>query len=152
MQKWCFHKRTTKLENTPTNLKENEFQFPSNQELKDESMRIVLSNLLDKVEEDWMRKLWDEIQEATTNKEDKGKAPLTELDLDKPQANFEIQSRYNMVEPSNKSSSKASTLKELPSFIENDAGNVNDIRKIPSQYKPGTSILDTTTLQALLSA
>ena len=40
-----------------------------------------------------MRKLWDEIQEANANKENKGKAPLTKLDLDKPQANLEIQSR-----------------------------------------------------------
>ena len=64
-----------------------------------------------------MRKLWNDIQEANIDKSDKGKAPLTELDLDKPQANLEIQSRYNIDEPSNKSSSKASSLKELPLFL-----------------------------------
>ena len=54
-----------------------------------------------------MRKLWDEIQEANANKEDKGKAPLIELDLDKPQSNLEAKSRYNMVDTFNKSTSKA---------------------------------------------
>ena len=88
-------------------------QLSSNKELKDESVRIVPNSLPNKIEEDWMRKLWDEIQEANTNKDDKGKAPLTDLDLDKRQANLEIQSRYNMAEPSNKISSKASSLKKL---------------------------------------
>ena len=63
-----------------------------------------------------MRKLWDEIQEANT-KEEKEKAPLIELDLDKPQARLEIQYRYNMVESLDKISSKTFTLKELPSFL-----------------------------------
>ena len=95
-------------------------------------MRIVPSNLADKIEEDWMRKLWDEMQEANTNKEDKGKAPLTKLNPEKPQENLKIQSRYSIAEPFDKSSSKASYLKELPSFLENDANNVDDVRKIPS--------------------
>ena len=99
-----------------------------------------------------MRKLWDKIQEVNAHKEDQGKAPLTELDLDKPQANLEIQSRYNMAEPSNTSSSKASSMKELPSFLGNDADSVDKVRKIPSQYKPSASVMDTATLHALLSA
>ena len=86
-------------------------------ELKDESAKIVPNSLSDKTEEDWMRKLWNDIQEANANKEDKGKAPLIELDLDKPQANLEVESRYNMIELSTKSSSKALTLKELPLFL-----------------------------------
>ena len=59
-------------------------QLPSNLELKDEPIKIVPNSLADKIEEDWMRKLWDEIQEANAHKEEQGKAPLTELDLDKP--------------------------------------------------------------------
>ena len=81
-------------------------------------MRIIANNLPDKIEEDWMRKLWDKIQEANANKEDKGKAPLIELDLDKPKANLEIQSRYNMAEPYHKSSSKALMLRNFHSFLE----------------------------------
>ena len=79
-----------------------------------------------------MRKLWDEIQEASAHKEEQGEAPLTELDLDKPQANLEIQSRYNMAEPFEKNSSKASSLKEFLSFLGNDVDNVDDVRTIPS--------------------
>ena len=79
-----------------------------------------------------MRNLWDEIQEANPHKEDKGKAPLIEYDLDKPQANLESESRYNMVEPFDKSISKVSTLKRIPSFLGNDVNSVDDIRKIPS--------------------
>ena len=63
-------------------------QILSDKELKDESFKIVVNSLLDETKEDWMRKLWDEIQEANANHEDKGKAPLIELDLDKPQANL----------------------------------------------------------------
>ena len=99
-----------------------------------------------------MRKLWDKIQEANGCKEDQGKEPLAKLDLDKPQANLEIQSRYNMAEPFNTSSSKASSMKELPSFLGNDEDSVNHVKKIPSQYKPSASVMDTSTLHALLSA
>ena len=98
-----------------------------------------------------MRKLWDEIQEANAHKEEQGKAPLAKLDLDKPQANLEIQYRYNMAEPSNTSSSKVSSMKELPSFLGNDADSVDDVKKILSQYKQSASMIDTTTLHALLS-
>ena len=115
-------------------------------------MRIVPNSLFDKIGEDWMRELWDEIQEEKVDKEDKGKAPLTKLDPNKHQANLEIQSRYNMAEPFDKSSSKASSLKELPSFLGNDVDNVDDIRKIPSQYKSSTSMLDMESLHAWLSA
>ena len=108
------------------------------------------NNIPNEIEEDWMRKLWDDIQEANANKEDKGKAPLIEMDLDRPQANLEIQSRYNMVEPSDTSSSKVSSMKELPLFLGNDAGSVDDVKKISSQYKPSASVIDTATLHALL--
>ena len=57
-----------------------------------------------------------------------------------------------MVEPFDKSSSKASTLKELPSFLGNDADSVDDVKKITSQYKPSALVKDTATLHALLSA
>ena len=99
-----------------------------------------------------MRKLWDEIQEVNACKEEQGKAPLIELDLDKPQANLEIQSRYNMAEPFDTSSSKASSMKELPSFLGNYADSVDDVKKISLQYKPSASVIDMATLHALLSA
>ena len=76
---------------------------------------------------------------------------MAQLDQDKPQANLEIQSRYNMAEPFNTSSSKISSMKELPLFLGNDVDSVDDVKKIPSQYKPSVSVIDTTTLHALLS-
>ena len=127
-------------------------QIPSDIELKDKPVKIVPDSLANETGEDWMRKLWDEIQEVNARKEEQGKAPLTELDIDKPQANLDIQSRYSMAEPSDTSSSKASSMKELPSFLGNDADDINDVKKIPSQYKPSASVMDTTTLHALLSA
>ena len=39
-------------------------------ELKDKPIKIVLNNLTNKTEEDWMRKLWDELQEANAHKEE----------------------------------------------------------------------------------
>ena len=127
-------------------------QLPYGRDLKDELVKIVPNNLPNKIEEDWIRKLWDEIQEANACKEEQGKALLTELDLEKPQVDLGIQSRYNMAEPSDTSSSKASSMKELPSFLGNDVESVDDVRKTPSEYKPSASVLDTTTLHALLSA
>ena len=59
-------------------------QLPSDIELKDKPVKIVPNILADETEEDWMRKLWNEIQEANARKEDQGKAPLIELDLEKP--------------------------------------------------------------------
>ena len=56
-----------------------------------------------------------------------------ELDLDKLQDNLEVESRYHMVEPSTKSSRKASTLKVLASFLGNEVDSVDNIRKVSSQ-------------------
>ena len=56
-----------------------------------------------------------------------------------------------MTKPSNTSTSKASSMKELPLFLGNDADSVNDVKKIPSQYKPSASVMDTATLHVLLS-
>ena len=57
-----------------------------------------------------------------------------------------------MAETSNTSSSKASSMKELSSFLGNVDDSVDNVKKIPSQYNPSASVIDTTTLHALLSA
>ena len=41
-----------------------------------------------------------------------------------------------MDEPFNTSLRKASSLKEILSFLGNDVESVDDVREIPSQYKP----------------
>ena len=45
-------------------------QLPSNIELKDKLIKIVPSSLANETKDDWMRKLWDEIQEANALKEE----------------------------------------------------------------------------------
>ena len=42
-------------------------QLPLDIKLKDKPIKIVPNSLADKIEEDWMRKLWDEIQEANVS-------------------------------------------------------------------------------------
>ena len=44
--------------------------------------------------EKWLQSLWDEIKEANANREEKGKAPLIEIDLDKKQIMMDEVSRY----------------------------------------------------------
>ena len=46
-------------------------QLPSNIELKDEIVKIVPNSLVGKIEEDWMRKLWDKIQRQMRIKKNK---------------------------------------------------------------------------------
>ena len=105
----------------------------------------------EETEEDWMKTLWNELQEKNV-KGNKGKAPITEIDLDKEQMNFDIESRYGVAGPSSSKSSKASTMKELPSFL-GDVDSAKDVRRVPSQYHPTPTpnVLDTANLQALLS-
>ena len=45
-------------------------QLPSDIELKDKLVKIVPNSLAHEMEEDWMRRLWDKIQEANACKED----------------------------------------------------------------------------------
>ena len=73
-----------------------------------------------------------------------------QIDLDKKQVHFDIGSRYDDKVSLKSRSSKASTMKELPSFL-GDGGSDEDIRKVPSHYKPSPMVLDTSNLQELLS-
>ena len=58
--------------------------------------------------------------------------------------------RYQAARPTTFQSSKASTFKELPSFV-GDYKSRDDIKKVPTQYKLTTKVLDMANLQALLS-
>ena len=52
---------------------------------KVETKMIVPNSVSKEKEEEWMKSLWDEIQEANANREGKGKAPIVEIDLKKEQ-------------------------------------------------------------------
>ena len=78
-----------------------------------------------------MKDLWNEIQEAKIDHEEKGKVPREEIDLDKEQAPMEIASRYGLPSPTSTRFSKASSLKELPSFV-GDFHSDDNVRKVPT--------------------
>lgn len=88
----------------------------------------------------------DEIEEHH-----KGKTPITKIKLDKKHVNFDIGSRYGGETSSKHKSSKASTMKKLPSFLEDKESN-KEVRRVPSRYMPSPMILDMANLQALLPA
>ena len=92
-----------------------------------------------------MKILWDEIREANANKEQKGKAPLAKIDLQKEQVNIDIALRYQAIGPTTYHSSKASTFNKIPSFV-GEYKSVNDVKKVPTMYKPSLAMLDTTNL------
>ena len=75
---------------------------------------------------------------------------MKELDLDKEQAPKEMDSRYGLLGPAFARFSKASSLKELPSFL-GDFDSDDDMRRVPMHYKPSLVILDSANLQVLLS-
>ena len=108
------------------------------------------NSVLGEKEEVWMKSLWDEIWEANVNREGRSKAPIDEINLEKEQMNLDIASRYQAIGPTTFRSSKAFIFRELPSFV-GDYKSRDDIRKVPTQYKLTTKVLDAANLQALLS-
>ena len=74
-----------------------------------------------------------------------------EIDLEKEQLNLDIALRYQEKGTNTSRLSKASMFKELPSYV-GDYESRDDVRRVPTQYKPTTEVLDTANLQALLSA
>ena len=67
---------------------------------------------------------------------------------------MEIASRYGLSVPASTKFSKASSLKDLPSFV-GDFDSDEDVRRVPMQYNPShnpsLTMLDMENLQALLS-
>ena len=112
-----------------------------NLEHKVELEMVVSNSISEEKEEEWMKSLWDEIQEENENREGKGKARIAEIDLEKEQLNLDIALRYQAARPTTSRSSKASIFKEFPSFV-GDYESGDDIRKVPTQYKPTTKVLD----------
>ena len=104
---------------------------PKMLEPKEEPKMVVPNNVLDEKEEEWMKSLWDEIWKANANREERGKAPLVEIYLEKEQVNLKVASRYQVAEPTTFQLSKASIFKELPSFV-GEYKTRDDTRKVPT--------------------
>ena len=68
----------------------------------------------------------------------------------KKQARIDLVTRYANVEPNSLSISRASSMKELPSFIKPKM-NDKDMLRTPFQYHPSLMVLDTAYIQALMS-
>ena len=100
-------------------------------EPKVEPEMVAPNSVSEEKKEEWMKSLWDEIQEANANREGKGKGPIAEIDLEKEQLNLDIALRYQEKEPTTSRSSKASIFKELPSFV-GDYKSRDGIRKVPT--------------------
>ena len=82
--------------------------------------------------------------------DNKGKAPIAKIDLDKKQAHVDMVTRYANTQSSSLDGSKASSTKELPSFIKPKRSN-KEVLKLPSQYHPSPIVMDTANIQTLMS-
>ena len=105
---------------TPTKMPEQEPMW----EMTIESQRtfetlpeMVPNSLLELMEENWVKSLWEEVWRANETRYNMGKAPIAEVDLDKKQACIDLITKYTDSQPSSSNASKASSMKELPSFI-----------------------------------
>ena len=140
-------KRISKRKQTETKIVE----VPATKQESPKGNNTVMPNSFpEETEETWVKSLWEEVCKANKNKENKGKAPITQIDLDNKQVHFDIGSRYGDKISLKSKWSKASTMKELPSFL-GDGGSDKDIWRVHSQYRTSPVVLDTSNLQALLS-
>ena len=91
--------------------------------------------------ENWVESLWEEVFKANKTTGNKGKAPIFEIDLDKKQAHVDMVTKYAKTQSSSLTKSKASSMKELPSFIKLE-GSDKEVLRLPSQYHPSPIVLD----------
>ena len=110
------------------------------QEMVEESQRplettplMVPNSISELTEENWVKSSWEEVKNANETTNNKGKAPIAKVDLNKKQAHLDMVTRYANTQSSSSNESKASGMKELPSFI-NPKGSDKEVLRLPSQY------------------
>ena len=86
----------------------------------------------------------------TEEERKKGKTPIIEFNLDKKQACMDFFTRYKDKETNSPCISKVNSMKELPSFIEEN-GSDEELLRVPSQYQPSPIVMDTINLQRFKS-
>ena len=112
---------------------------------------MVPNSVSELTEENWVKSLWEEVKQAKETAHHKEKAPITEIDLEKKQAHFDLITRYKDTQSSSSNNeSKTSGLKELPSFI-NPEGSDKEVVKLPSQYHPSPLVTNTANIQTFMS-
>ena len=104
------------------------------------------------MEENWGNKLWEAVKRTQGRDEGQNeKPPLEEIDFDQKTLEIEIRSEYGDAGSESSQSSKANTLKNLPSY-QGDYEARSEVRKIPSQRFPSPPKTDIVNLTALMSA
>ena len=150
--------KQVKIIDTPieTPVHEETIQEPL-KEMDDKSQKLleatplmVPNSVSELTEENWVRSLWEEVRKAKETVHNKENAPITEIDLEKKQAHFDLTTRYADTQSSSSNASKASGMKELPSFI-NPEGSDNEVLMLPSQYHPSPMVMDTANIQTFMS-
>ena len=75
---------------------------------------------------------------------------MAEIDLAKKQINIDLVMGFEHEMTNSHSTSRASSLKDLPSFIDKNGSDKEELR-VPSQYHPSPTVMDTANLQILMS-
>ena len=68
--------------------------------------QIVPNNILELMEENWVKSLWEDVRRLNESKDNKGKAPIAKIDLDKKQAHVDMVTRYADTQYSSSNRSK----------------------------------------------
>ena len=87
-----------------------------------------------------MQTLWNEIRSAKLKEIPSAEAPIAEIDLDKPGANVDLESRYGDCGSKDTEKPKANSFRTLPSFV-GDFETKSDIHKVPTKYKNKPPVL-----------
>ena len=112
---------------------------------------MVPNSTSELTKENWVKILWEEVCKANGTAKNKGKAPISKVDLDKKQAHVNMVTRYAKIQSNSSNRIKASNMKkELPSFINLEGGD-KEVLKLPSQYHPSPIAMDTANIQTLMS-
>ena len=89
---------------------------------------MVPNSILELKKENWVKSLWEEVCKANETTKNKGKAPIAEVDLDKKQAHIDMVIKYVKNQSNSLNKSKASSIKELPSFINSEGSDKEVLR------------------------
>ena len=101
---------------------------------------MVPNSISKPTKENWVKSLWEEVRKANETTKNKGKASITKVDLDKKEAHVDMVTKYAAIPSSSSNSNKASSMKELPSFI-NLEGSDKEVLRLPSQYHPSLVVI-----------
>ena len=115
-----------------------------------EHAQMVPNSISNEPIENWVENLWEKLRKSKENREDKGKALVVEIDMDKKQAKLDPITGFEQKMTNSHSTSRALGLKELPSFIDENKSD-KEMLRVPSQYHPSPTVMDTTNLQILMS-